>query len=87
MLDSVKKYNHALISADYRLAPQVGVQDIFADIQDCITFIRSPDGLVTRLKGAAAPNAVDTTRLAVSGSSAGGYLALLLAREWKAGRG
>jgi acetyl esterase/lipase len=28
MLESVSKHNHALISADYRLAPQVGVQEI-----------------------------------------------------------
>lgn len=77
MLESVKKYNHAVISADYRLAPQVGVQDIFADINDCIAFIRSPDGLAAYLKSAADPGALDTTRLAVSGSSAGGYLALL----------
>lgn len=77
MLESVKRYNHALISADYRLAPQAGVQDIFADINDCITFIRKPDGLAANLKDAAETGAIDTTRLAVSGSSAGGYLALL----------
>lgn len=77
MLESANKYSHALISADYRLAPQVGVQDIFADIQECIAFIRNPDGLAANLKGVTAPGTVDTTRLAVSGSSAGGYLALL----------
>lgn len=77
MLESVERYSHALISADYRLAPQVGVQDIFADVNDCIAFIRSPDGLAAHLKDATGPGAIDTTRLAVSGSSAGGYLALL----------
>lgn len=77
MLASISRYNHALISADYRLAPQVGVQDIFADINDCIAFIRSPDGLAANLKGTVDPGVLDTTRLAVSGSSAGGYLALL----------
>lgn len=77
MLESVSKYKHAVISADYRLAPQVGVEDIYADIQDCITFIRHADGLAAHLKGTADADAVDTTRLAVSGSSAGGYLALL----------
>jgi acetyl esterase/lipase len=77
MLESVNKHNHALISADYRLAPQVGVQDILADINDCIAFIRSPDGLAANLKGIADSGVLDTTRLAVSGSSAGGYLALL----------
>jgi acetyl esterase/lipase len=74
MLESVSKHNHALISADYRLAPQVGVQEILEDVQDCATFIRRPDGLAKHLEG---NNAVDTSRLAISGSSAGGYLALL----------
>lgn len=72
MLESVTKYNHALISADYRLAPQVGVKDIFADLIYCVAFICHPDGPIANLI-----NAVDFTRLAVSCSSAGGYLALL----------
>jgi len=77
MLGSVEKHGHALISADYRLAPQVGVQDIFADVEDCVTFIRQPEGLAAQLAQTGDAGAVDTTRLAVSGSSAGGYLALL----------
>lgn len=77
MLDSVSKYKHALITADYRLAPQVGIQDIFADVQDCIAFIRQPEGLAKHLNGIVAAGIVDCSRLAVSGSSAGGYLALL----------
>jgi len=77
MLGSVEQHGHALISADYRLAPQVGVQDIFADVGDCISFIRQSDGLVAHLMATGDEGAVDVTRLAVSGSSAGGYLALL----------
>jgi acetyl esterase/lipase len=77
MLESVQKHGHALISADYRLAPQVGVQDIFSDVEDCVTFIRQSDGLAAHLKDTGDESAVDATRLAVSGSSAGGYLALL----------
>jgi acetyl esterase/lipase len=76
MLESVNKYNHALISADYRLAPQVGMNAIFEDIDICIAFIRSPNGLIASL-GNAANSSVDHTRLAVSGSSAGGYLAFI----------
>ncbi|KAK5122582.1 hypothetical protein LTR85_003845 [Meristemomyces frigidus] len=71
MLQAVSKYNIALISADYRLAPQVGVAEIFEDVKDCVAFIRS------RLDKFAGEGVVDTTRLAVSGSSAGGYLAFL----------
>lgn len=77
MLESVSKYNHALISADYRLAPQVGVQEIFEDVQDCVNFIRRSEGLASYLESAMGANIVDTSRLAISGSSAGGYLALL----------
>nr|OQO22413.1 hypothetical protein B0A51_09821 [Rachicladosporium sp. CCFEE 5018] len=73
-LRSISKYNIALISADYRLAPQVGVQDIFEDVKDCIAFIRNQSGLVKHLDASAK---IDTSRLAVSGSSAGGYLAFL----------
>ncbi|KAK6389769.1 hypothetical protein LTR65_006251 [Meristemomyces frigidus] len=71
MLQAVSKYNIALVSADYRLAPQVGVADIYEDVKDCVAFIRN--GL-TRHTG---EGTIDTTRLAVSGSSAGGYLAFL----------
>ncbi|KAI7607390.1 hypothetical protein KC319_g21282 [Hortaea werneckii] len=73
MLKAVDKYKIAVISADYRLAPQVGVADIFEDVQDCITFIRHPAGLLKHIDGAA----IDAQRLAVCGSSAGGYLAFL----------
>lgn len=59
------------MSADYRLAPQVGIEDIFQDVQDCVYFIRTELALHIGIK------LLDTNRLAVSGSSAGGYLALL----------
>ncbi|KAK3073332.1 hypothetical protein LTR53_005180 [Teratosphaeriaceae sp. CCFEE 6253] len=71
MLKAVSKDNIALVSADYRLAPQVGVADIFEDVKDCIAFIRN------RLPSLAGDGVVDVSRLAVSGSSAGGYLAFL----------
>ena len=72
MRKAVSSQNIALISADYRLAPQVNVSDILSDVQDCIAFIRTT--LTSKLPNA---SAIDPTRLAVSGSSAGGYLALL----------
>jgi acetyl esterase/lipase len=64
----------ALISADYRLAPQVTATDILDDVQDCLFFVHDKlqdfISASTRIK-------LDTTRICVSGSSAGGYLALL----------
>jgi acetyl esterase/lipase len=71
MLRGIEKYKYALISADYRLAPQVGVAEIYEDVKDCIAFIR------TELSKHVGDGIVDANRLAVCGSSAGGYLAFL----------
>ncbi|EGP87642.1 uncharacterized protein MYCGRDRAFT_109455 [Zymoseptoria tritici IPO323] len=71
MRKAVKKHALAVISADYRLAPQASADEILSDVQDCVSFIR------TKLSSAVPASTIDTTRLAVSGSSAGGYLALL----------
>nr|POE63029.1 molybdopterin synthase sulfur carrier subunit [Quercus suber] len=70
-LRGVEKYQYAFVSADYRLAPQVGIADIFEDVRDCIAFVRGGLGMHI------GKDVVDTSRLAVSGSSAGGYLAFL----------
>jgi acetyl esterase/lipase len=72
MVNGVSKYGFALVSADYRLAPQVTVAEILTDVQDCLKFVydklpkHTPTGI-----------ALDTSRIIVSGSSAGGYLSLL----------
>ena len=71
MRKGVHKYGFVCVSADYRLAPQVGVKDILEDVKDCITFIR------TQLSSHVGEGVIDPDRLAVSGSSAGGYLAIL----------
>lgn len=73
LVRSVKKYNHALISADYRLAPETGVSGICDDVTDCVAFIRNPSGLRKHI----GDDVVDVNRLAVAGGSAGGYLAFL----------
>ncbi|KAG7527242.1 hypothetical protein FFLO_07129 [Filobasidium floriforme] len=62
--------NIAFISADYRLAPQSNIHLILEDTVDAIDFIRRE--LPGRLEGK-----IDPTKLAVSGGSAGGWLALL----------
>lgn len=73
MLTGVRKWKYALISADVRLAPQAGIQDIFKDVEDCIRFIRDPRRLAAKLPA----GTIDPIRLAVAGSGGGGYLALL----------
>lgn len=70
-LRGVENNSYAFISADYRLAPQVGVQEILDDVKDGINFIR------IQLVKHVPENSIDVNRLAVSGSSAGGYLAFL----------
>ncbi|KAL4915252.1 Alpha/Beta hydrolase protein [Aspergillus aurantiobrunneus] len=72
MRTASQTHNFIAISADYRLAPQVSISDIFADVQDCIAFIRS-----AALPSLLGEGVIDSSRLAVSGSSAGGFLALL----------
>ncbi|KAJ5730861.1 uncharacterized protein N7483_005369 [Penicillium malachiteum] len=69
--DGVQKYGYVCISADYRLAPQVSVGEVFEDVKDCIRFIRN------NLSCLLGEGLVDASRLAVSGSSAGGFLTLL----------
>lgn len=71
MRKAVSHHRIAVLSADYRLAPQVGIKDILEDVRDCVSFVRR--NLPSRLGS----DIIDPTRLAISGSSAGGYLALL----------
>jgi acetyl esterase/lipase len=58
----------AIVSIDYRLAPETKLPEIIADLEDAFTWIRRNGR--ERLH-------VDTHRLAVAGGSAGGYLTLM----------
>lgn len=73
MINCISRWGYVLISADYRLAPQVGIQEIFDDVEDCIKFIRDPSGLSSSLPA----GTINVQSLAVAGSGGGGYLALL----------
>lgn len=67
----------AVISPNYRLAPQVPILDILSDITELLKFVR------TKLNDQLAKNdqyqghKIDTSRICLSGGSAGGYLALV----------
>jgi acetyl esterase/lipase len=70
-MSAPEKHGLCFITADYRLAPQTRLPGIVADSAAAIAYIQSP------AFAAAVGNRADATRLVVSGSSSGGYLALL----------
>ncbi len=59
--------NYAVVSADYRLAPETKLEEIIKDVSDVIKWLR--------LNGGEKYN-IDTSKIAAAGGSAGGYLAL-----------
>ncbi|KAF8908816.1 Alpha/Beta hydrolase protein [Mucidula mucida] len=71
MLHAPETHDICVVSADYRLAPQTRMPGILADCADAMAFVRS-----LAFKEATG-SCVDASRLFVSGSSAGGWLALL----------
>ncbi|PWN49192.1 alpha/beta-hydrolase [Violaceomyces palustris] len=89
---SSEKYGFATVSADYRLAPQVGLFEIQDDIVDAMEFV--VEKLPAKLAGVGGGEKgggieLDVGRIVVSGSSAGGWLALMLGlgmcRKWSKG--
>jgi len=63
LLDS----GYAILSIDYRLAPETKLPEIIRDVEDAFVWIQREGGKTLR---------VDTRRVAVMGGSAGGYLTL-----------
>ncbi|GAA5912976.1 hypothetical protein JCM8208_002420 [Rhodotorula glutinis] len=61
----------AFVALDYRLVPQVTLDDVLGDVRDGCEYVRSG-----RLDEALGGGRVDGSRLAVTGSSAGGALAV-----------
>jgi acetyl esterase/lipase len=66
--DYAKSRGFALVSIDYRLAPETKLPAILEDIEDAFRWIRGP---------AAKKFHLDPKRIAVTGGSAGGYLTLV----------
>lgn len=63
-----------MVSPDYRLAPQASTREILTDVQDCLIFVR--DKLQSHIPKSSGVT-LDTSRICVSGSSAGGYITFL----------
>lgn len=67
-LEKYLNSGYTVICIDYRLAPQVKLPQIIADLQDAYRWVRTDGPKLFR---------IDPDRIAVAGHSAGGYLALM----------
>ena len=65
----------AVISPNYRLAPQVPILDILSDIDAVMGYTRTK--LNAKLATSHPTHKIDVNRICLSGGSAGGYLALI----------
>jgi acetyl esterase/lipase len=65
--DKLLAHDYAIVSADYRLAPETKLTGITADVRDVVKWIR---------ENGAKQFQIDENEIAVSGGSAGGYLAI-----------
>ncbi len=65
--DKLLIHDYAVVSADYRLAPETKLAEILNDVRDVVIWLRT--------EGAKKFN-IDTNKIAVAGGSAAGYLAL-----------
>jgi acetyl esterase/lipase len=68
LLDLCRAEGYALVSIDYRLAPEVKLPEIIADVEDAFRWLREQRAALLH---------IDPDRLAVAGGSAGGYLTLM----------
>ncbi len=66
--DELLKRGYAIVSIDYRLAPETKLPDIIEDVRDAWRWVRREGG---KRFG------IDPDRMATAGSSAGGYLTLM----------
>jgi acetyl esterase/lipase len=68
LLDLCRDEGYALVSLDYRLAPEVKLPEIIRDVEDAFRWLRTDAARACRL---------DADRVVVTGGSAGGYLTLM----------
>jgi acetyl esterase/lipase len=74
LLTLCRDEGYALVSIDYRLAPEVKLPELISDVEDCFAWLRKDGpGLVQ----------IDPARMVISGGSAGGYLTLAMGARLK----
>jgi acetyl esterase/lipase len=69
LLDLCRDEGYTLVSIDYRLAPEVKLPEIIADVEDAFRWLRGTGAKEAHL---------DADRVVVTGGSAGGYLTLMV---------
>src|SRR5262245_61321273 len=74
LLDLCRDEGYALVSIDYRLAPEVKLPEIIADVEDAFAWIRKDGPKLFN---------IDPTRMVIAGGSAGGYLTLTMGARLK----
>ena len=75
ILELCREEGYALVSIDYRLAPEVKLPEIIADVEDAFRWIREDGPKLLH---------IDPDRMVVTGGSAGGYLTLMTGVRLKA---
>jgi acetyl esterase/lipase len=75
--DLALQKNAIIISPNYRLLPEATSANIYTDLDDFWTWLRSP-ALTTLLSNHKTPTKLDLDRIFVTGESAGGLLSLYL---------
>src|SRR5215470_11866247 len=68
LLDLCRDEGYALVSIDYRLAPEVKLPEVVADVEDAFRWLRGDGAKECHL---------DAGRVVATGGSAGGYLTLM----------
>jgi acetyl esterase/lipase len=74
LLDLCRDEGYALVSIDYRLAPEVKLPDLIADVEDAFAWLRKDGAKLLH---------TDPDRMVITGGSAGGYLTLTMGARLK----